>query len=199
MNQQRIPGYCPLCISRCGCISVVEDGVLVRVEPDPAHPTGNSLCIKAKAAPELVNSAERVLYPMKRTRPKGDPDPGWQRISWDEALDYAANNMRATAQRHGPEAAAFFVTTSSGAAIADSAGWIFRLINAFGSPNAVMTSHVCNWHKDVASAFTIGADIGCRITSTPAVSCTGDSIPPSAGQPRRTRRPGRSSAGRSWW
>lgn len=160
MSQQRIPGYCPQCISRCGCISVVEDGVLVRVEPDPAHPTGNSLCIKAKAAPELVNSAERVLYPMKRTRPKGDPDPGWQRISWDEALDYTANNMRATAQLHGPEAVAFSVTTPSGTAIADSVGWIFRLINAFGSPNAVWTSHVCNWHKDVASAFTIGADIG---------------------------------------
>jgi anaerobic selenocysteine-containing dehydrogenase len=160
MSQQRIPGYCPQCISRCGCISVVEDGVLVQVEPDPAHPTGNSLCIKAKAAPELVSSAERMLYPMKRTRPKGDMDPGWQRISWDEALDYAASRMRATAQRSGPEAVAFSVTTPSGTAIADSVGWIFRLINAFGSPNAVWTSHVCNWHKDVASAFTIGADIG---------------------------------------
>ena len=160
MSQQRIPGYCPQCISRCGCISVVEDEVLVRVEPDQAHPTGNSLCIKAKAAPQLVNSAERVLYPMRRTRPKGDPDPGWQRIGWDEALDYAANNMRAAAQRHGPESVAFSVTTPSGTAIADSIGWIFRLINAFGSPNAVWTSHVCNWHKDFASAFTIGADIG---------------------------------------
>lgn len=160
MTQQRIPGYCPQCISRCGCISVVEDGVLVRVEPDQSHPTGNSLCIKAKAAPELVNSAERVLYPLKRTRPKGDPDPGWQRISWDEALDYTANNMRAAAQRHGPEAVAFSVATPSGTVIADSVGWIFRLINAFGSPNAVWTSHVCNWHKDFASAFTIGADIG---------------------------------------
>jgi anaerobic selenocysteine-containing dehydrogenase len=160
MRQQRIPGYGPLCISRCGCISVVEDGVLVRVEPDPAHPAGNSLCIKAKAAPELVNSAERVLYPMKRTRPKGDPDAGWQRIGWDEALDYTASKMRAVAQCHGPESVAFSVTTPSGTAIADSVGWIFRLINAFGSPNAVWTSHVCNWHKDVASAFTIGADIG---------------------------------------
>lgn len=160
MSQHRIPGYCPQCISRCGCISVVEDGVLVRVEPDQFHPTGDSLCIKAKAAPELVNSAERLLYPMKRTRPKGDPDPGWQRISWEEALDYAVDKMRAAAQRHGPEAVAFSVTTPSGTAIADSVGWIFRLINAYGSPNAVWTSHVCNWHKDVASAFTIGADIG---------------------------------------
>ena len=31
---------------------------------------------------------------MKRTRPKGDPDPGWVRISWDEALDTVAGEMR---------------------------------------------------------------------------------------------------------
>lgn len=160
MSQQRIHGYCPQCISRCGCISVVEDGVLVKVEPDPAHPTGKSLCIKAKAAPELVNSTERLLYPMKRTRPKGDPDPGWQRIGWDEALDYAASQMRAAAERHGAESVAFSVATPSGTAIADSVGWVFRLINAFGSPNAVWTSHVCNWHRDFASAFTVGTDIG---------------------------------------
>ena len=76
-QQQRIPGWCPLCRSRCGCISVVSDGRLVEVEPYPEHPTGRALCAKGQAAPELVYSADRLLYPMKRTRPKGDPDPGW--------------------------------------------------------------------------------------------------------------------------
>jgi anaerobic selenocysteine-containing dehydrogenase len=160
MNTQRIPGYCPLCISRCGCISVVEDGVLAKVEPDPNHPTGKSLCIKGKSAPELVNSAERVLYPLKRTRPKGDPDPGWQRISWEEALEFTAAGMRRIARESGPEAVAFTVATPSGTAVADGVGWIFRLINAFGSPNAVWTSHICNWHKDFTPLLTFGADIG---------------------------------------
>ena len=160
MNSQRIHGYCPLCISRCGCVSVVEDGVLVKVESDPNHPTGKSLCIKGKSAPELVNSAERVLYPLKRTRPKGDPDPDWQRISWEEALDFTATNMRRIAEEAGPEAVAFTVTTPSGTAVADGVGWIFRLINAFGSPNGVWTSHICNWHKDFTPQLTFGADIG---------------------------------------
>jgi anaerobic selenocysteine-containing dehydrogenase len=160
MNRQRIPGYCPLCISRCGCVSVVENGVLVKVEPDPNHPTGKSLCIKGKSAPELVNSADRVLYPLKRTRPKGAADPGWERISWEEALDFAAAGMGRIARESGPEAVAFTVTTPSGTAVADGVGWIFRLINAFGSPNAVWTSHICNWHKDFTPQLTFGADIG---------------------------------------
>ena len=93
-TQKRIPGYCALCVSSCGCISVVEDGKLVAVEPDPEHPTGQSLCGKGLAAPDHVYSEARVLYPMKRTRPKGEVDPGWKRISWEEALDTTADAIR---------------------------------------------------------------------------------------------------------
>jgi Molybdopterin oxidoreductase Fe4S4 domain len=74
---QRIPGYCALCVSRCGSIAVVENGRFVALEPDPSHPTGKALCAKGRAAPELVYHSDRLLYPLKRTRPKGDPDPGW--------------------------------------------------------------------------------------------------------------------------
>ena len=57
-------------------MSVVEDGRLVKVEPDREHPTGRALCAKGQAAPELVYNEQRVLYPMKRTRPKGAGDAG---------------------------------------------------------------------------------------------------------------------------
>src|SRR5215211_8591144 len=104
---ERIHSYCGLCISRCGSIALVEDGRFVALEPDPAHPTGQALCAKGRAAPELVYHPDRLLYPVKRTRPKGDPDPGWQRISWDEALDVTAKNLRQLAERHGPESVVF--------------------------------------------------------------------------------------------
>jgi len=160
MTVQRTRGYCALCISHCGCISIVDDGVLTKVEADPSHPVGRYLCIKGKAAPDLVNSPDRLLTPVKRTRPKGDPDPGWQAISWDEALDFTARHMKEAAKRFGPESVAFNVTTSSGTAIGDAMPWIYRLINSFGSPNSVSTTHVCNWHKDYATAFTFGAESG---------------------------------------
>src|SRR5438046_9976318 len=107
----RIQGYCALCVSRCGSIAVVEDGRFVAVEPAPSHPTGQALCAKGRAAPELVYHPERLLYPMRRTRPKGDPDPGWQRISWDEALDLTGTTLRRLAEAYGPETVAFSGTT----------------------------------------------------------------------------------------
>jgi len=160
MPTTRVKGYCPLCRSRCGCISTVEDGRLVAVEPDPDHPTGTALCVKGRAAPELVHSPDRLLHPMKRTRPKGDPDPGWTRISWEQALDETAAAMRRLADRDGPESVAFAVTTPSGTAISDSIQWIERLVRAYGSPNNCYGTEICNWHKDFATAYTFGAGVG---------------------------------------
>src|ERR1700746_3880433 len=80
-ERRRVAAFCPLCVSRCGCEAVVEEGRFVAIEPDPSHPTGKALCAKGRASPELVEATDRLLYPMRRTRPKGDPDPGWQRIS----------------------------------------------------------------------------------------------------------------------
>ena len=156
----RIPGYCPLCISCCGCISVVENGILSSVEPFPDHPTGKSLCIKGKAAPELVNSPERILTPLKRTASKESVDPRWKAISWDEALDTIATQLQKIAKESGTEAVAFGVTTPSGTGISDSFVWINRLAHAFGSPNTLFATENCNWHKDFVPKYTFGNSIG---------------------------------------
>ncbi|HQU90214.1 MAG TPA: hypothetical protein PLC58_16655, partial [Denitromonas sp.] len=64
MATETIPTYCALCISRCGCLATVTDGRLVGVAADHAHPTGRAICIKAKAAPELVAHPERLTTPL---------------------------------------------------------------------------------------------------------------------------------------
>ncbi len=158
--ERRVSGWCALCRSRCGCISVVRDGRLVAVERNPDHPTGRALCAKGQSAPDLVYSPDRLLHPLKRTRPKGDPDPGWVRIGWDEALDLAASKLLRIAEEDGPEGVAFAITTPSGTSISDSLPWLERLMRAFGSPNNVYGTEICNWHKDHATRYTFGAGIG---------------------------------------
>lgn len=160
MTTERLHGYCALCISRCGCVGTVEDGILTRVDPDPLHPTGRALCVKAKAAPEAVYHPDRILHPLRRTTPKGSEDPGWERISWDEALDLIAAKVRTAHEKHGTPGLAFGVATPSGTAVADSFAWIHRLAHACKSPNLVFATENCNWHKDFAPAYTFGAGIG---------------------------------------
>ena len=158
-SQVRQQGYCALCWSSCGCVSVVEDGKLVAVEPDPTHPTGESLCGKGLAAPEYVYSKARILHPLKRTRPKGDADPGWQQITWDEALDTTAAAIKRIAEERGSESVAFSVTTSAGTAMQDSYPFIERLRHAVGSPNEVASIELCDFSKDFVYPHTFGVNM----------------------------------------
>lgn len=155
-QRQEKSGYCTLCRSRCGTINVVENDRLIEVRPDPDHPTGKAMCLKGKAAPELLHSADRQLSPMRRTNPKSHPDPGWEVISWDEALDEVAGRLNTAKQEHGAESVAFAVTTPSGTPLSDSIDWIERFIRLYGSPNTCYATEICNWHKDHAHAFTFG-------------------------------------------
>ncbi len=159
MTETRTPGFCALCKSRCGAIMVTRDGKFVGQEPDPSHPTGKALCVKGRAAAEIVYNGQRQLLPLKRTRPKGEADPGWERISWDEALSHTAAELERIRQASGPEAVAFGLTTPSGTPISDNIHWLERFINAFGSPNLAYGTEICNWHKDHAHAYTFGRGI----------------------------------------
>lgn len=159
MSEQRIPGFCALCKSRCGSIMVTQDGKFLRQEPNPQHPTGVSLCVKGRAAPEIIYNEDRLLYPLMRTKPKGSRDPGWKRIGWDEALDRTANELARIRDRYGPEAVVIGIATPSGTPISDDFPWIERFANVFGTPNSANATELCNWHKDHAHAYTYGRGI----------------------------------------
>ena len=64
----------------------------------------------------MVYSDKRLLYPMKRVDfdPNGERNPqnrgisGYERISWDEALDIVANEIKRQKREHGPGAMAIY-------------------------------------------------------------------------------------------
>jgi anaerobic selenocysteine-containing dehydrogenase len=154
-----VRGYCALCTAHCATVATVEKGRVTRLEPDDDHPNGGVICIKGKAAPELVYHPDRLDYPLKRTRPKGDPDPGWQRVGWDEALSDIAQRLISIRARHGAKAVALGKGTKSGTSVDDVERWLGRFLYLFGSPNWVSTTHVCNWHRDTGFSFTFGTNL----------------------------------------
>jgi anaerobic selenocysteine-containing dehydrogenase len=120
-----------------------SNGIFTKALPDKEHPNSvGALCPKALAGPELVYSEDRLLYPMKRTRPKGDSDPGWQRISWEEALPMAAQRLNEIKEKYGAEAVAFHRSSNGGSQAADFNNWALRLGYSFGSPNNLSTTHI---------------------------------------------------------
>jgi anaerobic selenocysteine-containing dehydrogenase len=158
-NVKKVRGYCALCTAHCATIATVENGRVTRLDPDHDHPNGGVMCLKGKAAPELVYNSERLNYPLKRTRPKGDADPGWQRVSWDEALDDIARRLKIIRDRDGAKAIALGKGTKSGTSVDDVERWLGRFLYLLGSPNWMSTTHVCNWHKDTGFSYTFGTNI----------------------------------------
>ncbi len=158
-STRHVRGYCALCTAHCATIATVENGRVTQLDPDHDHPNGGVMCIKGKAAPELVYHRERLDYPLKRTRPKGDADPGWQRVSWDEALGDIARRILDIRERHGAKAIVLAKGTKSGTSVDDAERWLGRLLYSIGSPNWVSTTHVCNWHKDTGFSYTFGSNL----------------------------------------
>ena len=96
---------------------------------------------------------------MGRTRPKGERDPGWVRISWDEAMALVASRLLDIKAQYGPEAVVFGCATPAGTAAADFCAWVQRLANAFGSPNVLSANHICDWHSGGSAQYTYGVSM----------------------------------------
>src|SRR5688572_15426008 len=83
------------CPDACSVLVTVEGGRAVRFEGDPEHPfTRGFLCGKVGAYQEVVHSPDRILYPLRRSGPKGKGE--FERISWEEALGTIAARIRST-------------------------------------------------------------------------------------------------------
>lgn len=97
-------GGCPHdCPDTCAMIYEVEDGKLTGVRGNPEHPmTRGGLCVKLNDFETRHNAPNRLMYPMRRTGPKGSGQ--FERITWDEALDEIEHRWKAIIEEYGPEA-----------------------------------------------------------------------------------------------
>src|SRR5271156_4630349 len=105
------------CPDSCGVLVTVDEltGRAVKVQGDPSHPvTRGFLCGKVAKYLDRVYSPDRLLYPMRRRRGvakgpagyggmKGREADAFERVSWDEALDFVAKKLKAIAAEFGPE------------------------------------------------------------------------------------------------
>ncbi len=90
------------CPDTCAMLVTVEDGRAVEVRGDPDHPyTAGGLCVKVNNYLDRVYDPARVLFPLRRTGPKGSGR--FERVSWDDALDEIAARFRAAIDESGPE------------------------------------------------------------------------------------------------
>jgi formate dehydrogenase len=124
----RAPCKVGACEPFCGLEIDVEDGRMVAIRPDRAHPISRGhVCIKGMRVMDYQNDPDRLLHPMRR---KGS---GWERISWDAATGEIGRKLRALRDAHGPGAIA---TYWGNACDSNAISLTNSFCSALGSPNS---------------------------------------------------------------
>jgi anaerobic selenocysteine-containing dehydrogenase len=88
---------CALCYGTCSVLAHRVDGTIIKIEGNPDSVVGKGkLCGKGVSGIMTHYDPHRLTKPLKRTNPvKGiGVDPGWKEISWDEALDTVARELK---------------------------------------------------------------------------------------------------------
>ena len=68
-----IPTNCEMCFWRCGVLAEVNDGKLLKLQGNPAHPlTKGKLCARGNAGIALLNDPDRLKFPQIRTGERGE-------------------------------------------------------------------------------------------------------------------------------
>src|SRR6185503_12054411 len=90
---------CPYCGVGCELSVGARANRIVSVHPVLEAPVSRGhLCSKGRYAFGFVEANDRPVTPMIRER------SGWRRASFAEAIEHAANRLRAILDVHGPQA-----------------------------------------------------------------------------------------------
>lgn len=98
------PSVCSLdCPDQCGLLVHKQDGKIVKIEGDPAHPvTQGAICNKVRNMAERIYDPARLRYPLKRIGRKGESR--FERISWEEAIQTISSRWKTVIAEEGAEA-----------------------------------------------------------------------------------------------
>ncbi len=92
------PAHCG--IDACGITAHVQGDRVVKVEPaDFPNPKHRRICLRGLSSLDITYHPDRLKYPMKRIGERGEGK--FERISWDDALDYIADKLKKIAAKHG--------------------------------------------------------------------------------------------------
>lgn len=150
---QRTPTYCEVCFWKCAAWAHTDvDGNLWKIEGNKKDPLCNGrLCPRGTGGIGMYNDPDRLKYPMIRVEERGKQV--FKEVSWDKALAYVADKMKAIKANYGPESVALFNHGSGGKHFS-------TLVKAFGSETIVAPSYAqCRGPREAAWISTFGTAV----------------------------------------
>jgi anaerobic selenocysteine-containing dehydrogenase len=111
--KKEIPFACSLdCFDACRLVAVVEDGRVVAIQGDRAHPlTRGKACTKGKKHLERLYHPDRLQQPLRHTA------AGWLPVTWEAAIDEIAQHFEAACRRWDSRAILYYADSGYGGVV----------------------------------------------------------------------------------
>ncbi|MDQ6642675.1 MAG: molybdopterin oxidoreductase family protein [Actinomycetota bacterium] len=139
-------GVCNLCEAICGLQITLTDGKVTRVRGNPDDPLSRGhICPKGVAIADVYDDPDRLRRPVRRiTGPTGEVT--WQRISWAEAFDLAADGLARAVNEHGRNALGIYLGNPNAHSLGSLTHGVslvksFRTRNKFSATSADQLPH----------------------------------------------------------
>ncbi len=148
-----VPTTCFNCEAACGLTAFVdrETGTIAKFEGNPEHPASRGRnCAKGPATLNQVEDPERILYPMKRSGPRGAGS--WERISWDQALDEIGARIRRALQEGRTNEVMYHVGRPG------EDGYTERVLKAWGVDGHNSHTNICSSNARLGYQSWMGHD-----------------------------------------
>lgn len=150
-NDQIFSGVCRgNCYGGCFLNVHVRDGKVVRTSArDLPDTRWNRICAKGLSHVFRVYDENRIKYPMRRVEGTERGAGEWEKLSWDEALDYIAEKLKGYADEFGPESIGYVYGAGNDAFVNNNT----RFFNYIGASNL-------NYPLDMACFFAFSKTFG---------------------------------------
>ena len=140
---------CDMCLNKCGLVARVEDGVVTKLDPNPKFlKSRGMLCARGNAGIAQLYDPDRLKYPLLRKGKRGEGK--WQRVSWEQALDYAAEQMKKIGDKYSRCGMLF----SPGSDMQST--FVHWFAEVFGSYNVTTHESACLLSRNRAYLDTFG-------------------------------------------
>ncbi len=155
---RKVRTTCPYCGVGCQMDLNIKDEYIYAVEaPFDAAPNYGMLCVKGRFGTDYVKHPGRIKMPLIRTnREDGrSAKPIWREASWDEALDYVADELVRIVKAHGGDA----VSSYASAKATNEDNYVFqKLMRALiGTNNVDHCARLCHAGSVTGLQLSLGS------------------------------------------
>jgi thiosulfate reductase/polysulfide reductase chain A len=146
---QNLFSACDMCFNKCGLIARVEDGVVKKLDPNPKSlKSRGMLCARGNAGVRQLYDPDRLKVPLLRKGSRGEGK--WQRLTWDQALDHAAEQMARIGEEYTRCGFLFMAGTDM------QSTFVHRFAEVYGSYNIISHESNCLLSRNRAFLDTYG-------------------------------------------